>query len=36
MKFKLEEPIKQLGKFEIEVKLHHDVTPKVKVWVVRA
>jgi large subunit ribosomal protein L9 len=35
-KFKMEEPLKQLGKFEIEVKLHHDVTPKVKVWVVRA
>lgn len=36
LKFKLEEPIKQLGKFEIDVKLHHDVTAKVKVWVVRA
>jgi len=35
-KFKMEEPLKQLGKFEIEVKLHHDVTPKIKVWVVRA
>ncbi|MFA6104683.1 MAG: 50S ribosomal protein L9 [Victivallaceae bacterium] len=36
LKLKMEEPIKQLGKFEIEVKLHHDVTPKLKVWVVRA
>jgi large subunit ribosomal protein L9 len=35
-KFKMEEPLKQLGKFEIEIKLHHDVTAKAKVWVVRA
>jgi large subunit ribosomal protein L9 len=32
---RLEEPIKQLGKFEVEIKLHHDVSVKAKVWIVR-
>jgi large subunit ribosomal protein L9 len=31
----LEEPIKALGIYTIDVKLHHNVTGKVKVWVVR-
>jgi large subunit ribosomal protein L9 len=31
----LEEPIKALGIYTIDVKLHHTVTGKVKVWVVR-
>jgi large subunit ribosomal protein L9 len=31
----LEEPIKALGIYDITVRLHHDVTGKVKVWVVR-
>lgn len=31
----LEEPIKELGKFEVPVKLHSEVTANVKVWVVR-
>ena len=29
------EPIKTLGSFEVEVKVHTEVTAKVKVWVVR-
>ncbi len=31
----LEEPIKALGIYTLDVKLHPDVTGKVKVWVVR-
>lgn len=31
----IEEPIKALGIYDIPIKLHHDVTGKVKVWVVR-
>lgn len=31
----LEEPIKILGIYTVTVKLHHEVTGKVKVWVVR-
>jgi len=29
----LQEPIKSLGEFDIEIKLHHDVTPVVKITV---
>ena len=29
------DPIKNLGNFEVEVKLHADVTATLKVWVVR-
>ena len=32
---KLAEPIKQLGIFDVEVKLHSAVTGTVKVWVVK-
>jgi large subunit ribosomal protein L9 len=32
----LEEPIKQLGKYDVTVKYHGGVTATVKVWVVRA
>jgi len=32
---KLAEPIKQLGIFDVEVKLHSEVTGTVKVWVVK-
>lgn len=32
---KLAEPIKQLGIFDVEVKLHAEVTGTVKVWVVK-
>jgi large subunit ribosomal protein L9 len=35
-RIKLEEPIKTLGSYEVEVKLHADVAAVVKVWVVRA
>ena len=35
-KIKLDEPIKQLGSYDVEIKLHHDVNATVKVWVVRA
>jgi large subunit ribosomal protein L9 len=31
----LEAPIKQLGIFEIPVRLHHEVTATLKVWVVK-
>lgn len=31
----LEEPIKQLGIYQVAVKLHPQVSSKVKVWVVR-
>jgi len=31
----LEEPIKILGIYTVTIKLHHEVTGKVKVWVVR-
>ena len=31
----LEEPIKALGIYSVNVKLHQNVTGKVKVWVVR-
>jgi large subunit ribosomal protein L9 len=31
----LEEPIKALGIYDVPVRLHHDVSTKVKVWVVR-
>ena len=31
----LEEPIKALGIYNVDVKLHQSVTGKVKVWVVR-
>lgn len=34
-KLELEEPIKALGIYTVQVKLHPDVTAKVKVWVVR-
>lgn len=29
------EPIKTLGTFEVEVKLHHDVAATLKVWIIR-
>jgi len=29
----LPEPIKSLGEFDVQVKLHHDVTPQVKITV---
>jgi large subunit ribosomal protein L9 len=31
----LETPIKELGIYELDVKLHADVVTKVKVWVVK-
>jgi large subunit ribosomal protein L9 len=31
----LEEPIKALGIYNVNVKLHQNITGKVKVWVVR-
>jgi ribosomal protein L9 len=34
-KLKLDEPIKALGIYSINVKLHHDVNAVVKTWVVR-
>jgi large subunit ribosomal protein L9 len=33
---KLDEHIKELGMFNVEIKLHHEVTATAKVWVVRA
>ena len=32
----LESPIKTLGIFEVPVRVHHDVTAKLKLWVVKA
>lgn len=34
-KIHLEEPIKALGLYTVEIKLHPEVTGKVKVWVVK-
>ncbi len=34
-KIQLEEPIKALGMTEVPIKLGHDVTAKIKVWVVK-
>ncbi len=34
-KIQLDEPIKALGMSEVAVKLGHDVTAKLKVWVVK-
>ena len=34
-KIMLEEPIKSLGMTEVPVKLGHDVSAKIKVWVVK-
>ncbi len=34
-KIVLDEPIKSLGMTEVPVKLGHDVTAKIKVWVVK-
>ncbi len=31
----LEEPIKALGVYHVPVKLHSEVKPQVKVWVVK-
>ncbi len=33
--FELPEPIKALGIYNVDVKIHQNVTGKVKVWVVR-
>ena len=35
-KVKLAEPIKELGVFNVDIKLHTDVIATAKVWVVRA
>ena len=32
----LEEPIKSLGVFSVPVRLHTDVKPEIKVWVIKA
>jgi large subunit ribosomal protein L9 len=32
----LEEPIKQLGVYNVEIKLHAEVKPQIRVWVVGA
>ncbi len=34
-KIEIEEPIKSLGIYEINIKLHSSVSAKIKVWVVR-
>lgn len=31
----LEEPIKELGAYDVDIKLHPDVTVTVKVWIVQ-
>jgi large subunit ribosomal protein L9 len=35
-KIALESPIKELGAFDIDIKLHPEVVAKARVWVVRA
>jgi large subunit ribosomal protein L9 len=35
-RIKMSEPIKTLGEYTIDIKLHHDVATTAKVWVVRA
>ncbi len=35
-RIKLEEPIKELGVFNVAIKLQHDIDATVKVWVVRS
>ena len=35
-KIHLDKPIKELGSFEVSVKLHPEVTATLKVWIVRA
>jgi large subunit ribosomal protein L9 len=32
----LDEPIKQLGVFTVTVRLHAEVRPEIKVWVIKA
>ncbi len=32
----LEEPIKQLGVYNVEIKLHAEIRPQIRVWVVSA
>jgi len=34
-KIVLEEPIKQLGVYTVNVRLHPEVTAEIKVWVVK-
>jgi large subunit ribosomal protein L9 len=34
-KIQLEDPIKTLGMTEVAIKLGHDITAKIKVWVVK-
>lgn len=34
-RIQLEEPIKELGKYEVPVKLHADVVATAKLWIVR-
>ena len=31
----LDEPIKALGVYKVPIRLHHDVKPEVRVWVVK-
>ncbi|MBI4542313.1 MAG: 50S ribosomal protein L9 [Gemmatimonadetes bacterium] len=31
----LDEPIKALGVYQVPIRLHHDVKPEIRVWVVR-
>lgn len=35
-RIKLAEPIKTLGEYTVDIKLHHDIVTTVQVWVVRA
>jgi len=33
---KLEKPIKEIGNYSVEIKLHNEITATLKVWVVKA
>ena len=35
-RIKLEKPIKEIGNYSVEIKLHGEITATLKVWVVKA
>jgi large subunit ribosomal protein L9 len=35
-RIKLEKPIKEIGNYSVEIKLHSEITASLKVWVVKA
>ena len=35
-RIKLDKPIKEIGNFSVEIKLHNEITANLKIWVVKA